>query len=60
MRYINTLTFTLYLYALRPGSALSPLGTRLHSIAEVLPDAAPTCDIVNELGRGACVGNLVY
>ena len=34
------------LYTLRPGPALSPLGTRLHSIAEVLPDAAPTCDIV--------------
>jgi len=32
------------LHALRPGPALSPLGTRLHSIAEVLPDAAPTGD----------------
>ena len=48
------------LYALRPGPALSPLGTRLHSIAEVLPDAPPTGDIVNELGRGGCVGNLVH
>ena len=33
------------------------MDTRLDSIAEVLTDAAPACDIVNELGRGACVGS---
>ena len=47
-------------YALRPGPALSPMGTRLDSVVEVLPDAAAACDIVNELGRGACLGSLVY
>ena len=39
-------------------AALSPIGTRLDSIAEVLPDAASACDIVNSRG-GACMGSLV-
>ena len=47
-------------YALRPGPALSPMGTRLDSVVEVLPNAAAACDIVNELGRGVCLGSLVY
>ena len=38
-------------------AALSPIGTRLDSIAEVLPDAASACDIVNSRG-GACMGSL--